>query len=81
MVVGGFLYVVVPVQYPIEIAIKSIFFNKKRVEANMDVTYENLRYKFPTEYDRANPVTKKMGMMDYANYMQSNYFFYIFFLF
>lgn len=70
MMAFGFFFLIIPMQAPIEWIAKCTCFGDKKVEAKRDVSYDNFRYKFLTEYDRANPVTKRLGMLDYAKYMK-----------
>lgn len=50
---------------------KKTFFPKDPVEKNATLPYSSLRYKFPTEYDRENPVTQQMGRQNYKNFLKS----------
>lgn len=44
------------------------FVNSER-ERNMDKPYDDLRIKFITEYDRANPITSHKAMAEYFRFI------------
>ena len=49
--------------------------SKFRFEKNLDTPYEDLRFKFFSEYDRTNPLTKNEAIRDYYKSMKGNFFF------
>lgn len=40
-------------------------------EQNYDADYDDIRTKFLTEYDRANPITKDLAFKEYFNFIKS----------
>jgi hypothetical protein len=54
----------------LENCFKSCCFSSKVTEKNKGISYSELRHKFPTEYDRVNPVTERMGLKNYAKFLQ-----------
>jgi hypothetical protein len=49
---------------------QSCFKNAKTTEQNYMVDYDDLRMRFPNEYDRANPLTKDEALVEYFAFMK-----------
>ena len=45
--------------------------DRAKVEMNYNVDYDELRPKFPNEYDRANPITKEEALVEYFEFIKS----------
>ena len=74
MIIYGFILITpfFPVMSLVENCFKEKCFKQKVEERNKATAYSELRHKFPTEYDRVNPVTERMGLKNYAKFLQGN---------
>lgn len=72
MIIYGLIIItpILPFMDLIEGCFKQKCFSTKIVEKNKSISYSELRHKFPTEYDRVNPVTERMGLKNYAKFLQ-----------
>lgn len=46
--------------------------DKEFKEQNYDTDYDDLRTKYQNEYDRANPLTKELALIEYFKFIKSS---------
>lgn len=65
---------IISIFYPLYLLLlnsfKNCFTKGKVTEQNFLVDYDELRTRFPNEYDRANPLTKDEALTEYFNFMK-----------
>ena len=71
ILVVGAISIFVPLYLLLLNTAKDCVKENKKQEQNYMVDYDDIRMRFMTEYDRANPITKEYALKEYFAFMKS----------